>query len=434
VISLVGILLVTRLIGAANYGTAAAVLGILLYQNIIGLMGLDIPILRRFKGNRRAANQAWWLVMLWGGFITGISLLLVPAFAAWTKIPETAPIAYALLPCLPIALSARIASAVLEQRLQFKSLAWAEITCQLLYQGVAVVAAWQGAGAWAIVAGYWVQQLTSLVLWHRLARYYPKWYWHWGMARVMLREGVRFSFSNWLWQLRGLVSPLIVGRYGGAEAVAFIALAVRLCESLTFPTKAAWRLAMPGFAKVQNNKPAMLAALSEGMRVHLLVLCPIIGVFGLLSPFMIPLVFGQEWGKVVDIFPYIATGYLWFGLFVLHVSALYALGKHGEAAIFHAVHIVLFAGTAWLLVPHYGLVGYGIAELAALLSYAVLALRTHKHIGQPHYALPLAWCMATSSALFYVQLGWWALAPTISVLCLPASWRAVRDAYKAVHL
>jgi PST family polysaccharide transporter len=60
----------------------------------------------------------------------------------------------------------------------------------------------------------------------------PRLCWKPSLIREMLAYGLSLSFAGWLWQLRSLVNPVIVGRFAGAEAVGFVALAIRLVEML----------------------------------------------------------------------------------------------------------------------------------------------------------------------------------------------------------
>ena len=72
-------------------------------------------------------------------------------------------------------------------------------------------------------------------------------------------------------------------------------------------------------------------------------------------------------------------------MFSLHSSVLYLLGKNMQVTAFHLVHILLFAGSAAVLVPRLGLPGYGWAEMVALSSYAVIHILLARQIGSPTY-------------------------------------------------
>ena len=66
---------------------------------------------------------------------------------------------------------------------------------------------------------------------------------------------------------------------------------------------------------------------------------------------------------------------------------------------FHLVHVILFVGTAFLLVPRIGMIGYGWAELCTLVSYIVLHSYVAKEIGTPNYTTALIWFTLSISVL-----------------------------------
>ena len=128
--------------------------------------------------------------------------------------------------------------------------------------------------------------------------------------RAILQYGLAYSVTIWIWQLRGLVNPLIVGRYAGAEAMGVIALAIRLVESLSFAKRIAWRISIAALARIQNDRHRMAAAITEGMRLQVLVLAPVLLGFSLVSPWLVEALFGARWLLVIDIYPFIALSYL----------------------------------------------------------------------------------------------------------------------------
>lgn len=56
---------------------------------------------------------------------------------------------------------------------------------------------------------------------------------------------------------------------------------------------------------------------------------------------------------MLQVYPFIAVGYLANTMFSLHSSALYVLKGNWRVTSFHLAHVVLFAGSALLLVPQW---------------------------------------------------------------------------------
>lgn len=129
------------------------------------------------------------------------------------------------------------------------------------------------------------------------------------------------------------------------------------------------------------------------------------------------------------VYPYLALSYLTNAQFNLHSSILYVLKRNWAVSWFHIVHIVLFAGAAWIAVDRWGIVGYGYAEMVALLSYPVIHRSVRDAVGAPHYGISALWWAAVAIGLFWRELGVWAIAVPIIALLSPPSVRHLKSYY-----
>jgi O-antigen/teichoic acid export membrane protein len=434
VISLGGILLLTRLIGPEKYGLYAATFGIFWYLQTVCQLGIEIYLVRHEgEDHPQLYHQAFTLLSLLGVVGAGLSLLIIPLLQQWTRLPGFSDVAQIVFLGLPLVLISQVPAARLERNLDYRRFAVIELAGQAVFYLIALLLAFRGWGVWAPVTAWYVQQIQSIGLLFWVSKYRPCLFWDLSLVKQMLSYSLGFSTSIWIWYARSLVNPLLVGRLAGAEAVGYVAIAIRLVDVLGFVKAATWRLAIATLSKLQSDRPRLLNAVTEGMGLQTLALGPMLVGFAWVAPWIMPLMFGQQWLPVIAVFPFIAMGNLTNALFNLHSSALYVLKKNWEVAIFHLVHMVLFVGAAAWLIPQFGLVGYGLAELVALLSYGVIHRELVKAVGMPEYALPGLWWIAFAAALFVHQLGWWVGLGLVAVICLPATHQQLRGYIKVMR-
>lgn len=435
IVGLGGVLLLTRAIGPEKYGLYAAILNVFVYFQSICQLGIEIYVVRREgEEDSQVYHQAFTLLLLLGLGGMLVSLLGLPLLQNWVRLEGFSSAASVVFLGLPLVLLNQVPLARLERKLDYKRVALIEMGSQLTYYLVALPLAFQGAGVWAPVAGWWTQQIQTLGLLYWSANYRPRFYWNLDLVKQMLTYSVGYSASAWVWQLRNLVNPLIVGRYAGAEAVGFVALAIRIVDVLSFVKAATWRLSIAALAHLHGDPTRLAKAVSEGMSLQILALGPLLVGVSWVSPWIIPLLFGNHWLPVVQIYPFIALSYLSNAMFNLHSSVLYVLKRNWEVTAFHTVHIALFAGTALLLLPRIqGLEGYGWAEVVALGSYAVLHVFVVQNIGSPDYRLPVVWWLALSAALFVHQLGWWLALGLVAIAVLPGTHNQIKYYIKSLR-
>jgi PST family polysaccharide transporter len=428
VIGLGGVLLLTRLIGPEQYGLYAGTFGIFWYLQTIFQMGIEVYMVRH-EGEESAAiyHQGFTLLLLLSLLGVALSWFGMPLLQHWTQIPGFQSVARVMFLALPIVLIQNVPMAMLERRLDYQRIAFIELANQLVYYLVAIPLAFKDYGVWSAVIAWWLQQLQGLLLLFWVTRYRPRWSWHPAVMGEMLRYGVSYSASTWVWTSRMLVNPLLVGRFAGAEAVGYVALAIRLTDVLGFVKTATWRVALSALAKFQGDRERLTRAVNEGMNLQMLALGPVLVMFAWIAPMLMPMLFGPKWLPVVAVFPFIAFGSLTNALFSIHCSTLYVLKYNWAVAWFHVLHVGLFAAAAWFFLPRFGVAGYGWAEIVAILSYIIIHQSVSKRLGMVDYKLPGIWWGGFSLALFVYQLGWWVSVGLAAIAILPATHHKLRD-------
>jgi O-antigen/teichoic acid export membrane protein len=433
-ISLGGVLLLTRLIGPEQYGLYAGTFGVFWYLQTIFQMGVEVYLIRH-EGEESAAtyHQAFTLLLLLSVVGIVVTWLGMPLLQQWTGMPGFTAVARVMFLGLPIVLLSQVPTAMLERRLNYQHIAYIELANQVLYYLIAVGLAFKGYGVWAAVIAWWVQQLQSFCLFFWVTRYRPQLCWNTPAMVAMLRYGVGFSASTWIWTARMLVNPLIVGRFAGAEAVGYVALAIRLVEVLGFVKTATWRIALSALAKFQGDRGRLTRAIDEGMGLQMLALGPLLVAFAWVAPWLLPQLFGPKWTPVVAVFPFIAFGNLTNSLFSMHCSALYVLKHNWAVAGFHLLNLILFVGGSVLFLPKLGPVGYGWGEVCTIGSYILVHYFVAKSVGTPNYKLPLVWWLGFSAALFVYQIGWWAGLGLAAMAVMPASHRKLKEYFVSIR-
>lgn len=426
-ISLGGVLVLTRTIGPEQYGLYAAAFSMFGYLQILSQLGVAVYLVRREgEESLEVYHQAFTLLLLLGLGGMLLSLLSLPLLKGWVRLEGFGLVAQSMFLGLPVALLSQVPLARLERSLDYKRVAMVELWNQIFYYVVALPLAFQGAGVWALVAGWWAQQIQAIGLFYWSAGYRPKFCWDRDLIKQMIEYSLGYSASIWVWNLRILVNPLLVSRYAGAEAVGYVALAIRLVEMLSFVKTATWRIAIAALARLQGDRVRLVKAVTDGMGLQILSLGPLLLGLAWVGPWLLPLLFGPRWLPVMEVYPFIAFSYLSNAMFNLHSSTLYVLQRNWAVTVFHLVHIVLFVGAALLLVSRLGLVGYGWAEVVALASYGVIHVYLVRAVGSPDYQLPGLWWAVFSLALFTDQLGWWAALGLVAMVLWPGTWQKLR--------
>jgi O-antigen/teichoic acid export membrane protein len=412
VIGLLGTSALTRFLGPAEYGRFAAAWALYGYAFSVAPLGVPAWLVRRTGRHAAdalaidpgAATQARSVLLASALLVGGLLVAALPLLGSWMRVSGAGLLVLYFAAGLPLQLLTLVPLAALERGLRFNMVARAELEGLILYYCVAVTLAARNWGASGIVVGWWVQILWVALRVHRAAALPIRFAWPSHSARQALRFGLPYASSIWTYQLRDLVNPLLVGRWAGPEGVAVIALTVRLVDAAAFVKGAAWRLALPAFSRLQGDAARMAVAVRDGMRLQVLLVGLSMLLLATVGVPVVIRVFGPQWAAMAQVLALVAAATLCNSAFNLHSAALYALGRTGVVWGFHMVHVLLFVGTAALLVPRYGIAGYGFAELVAFPAYVLVwrALRGALRQTGQDFELWLAATLVSATALVLV--------------------------------
>jgi PST family polysaccharide transporter len=429
----IGVLLITRVLGPEGYGSYVAAFGVYQYILSIGQAGIGVFLVRH-EGTPSAQHYgtATSLLLILSLTVAVVVEAAVAPMSAYVGVTGFSEVIRIMILALPLQTLSIPAVSNIERSLNYRAVAMVELGGQVVYYFVAIPLVY-GYGAIGLAYAWIAQQFVTFALAYYLARQRPTFGWDSKIAREIIAYSWTFSFANWIWQARSLVNPFVVGPALGGYAVGIVGMTIGILEMLSILKTIAWRLSVSVLARVQSDHAKLVKALSEGMEIQTLAIGSILLGFSWFGQWIIPLVFGARWLPVLDIYPFVAASYLTIALFNIHSATLSVLHLNKPLAIYHLVHIVVFAAAAQLLVPLLGMKGYGWAELSTLPVYFLLHRAIARAIGSPDYRLALIWWSGALVGLFWREIGLWAIAAPFVALVVPSSTAKLKSYFVLVR-
>lgn len=422
-VRLAGVLALTRLLAPAEFGTYAGAAAIVTFLGYVAQWGTEIFLIRREQAPTKRLYDETFTFLLLSTSTIG-SLALAAALAVGAVAGVHVGTFAVLLIALPLNALWAPAQAQIERAFRFRAMAVLELGGDVVLYTTSVGLVLLGAGVWGPVAGYVVWQGFLLVASYAMARYRPALALSRASAREIASFGLTFSAATWIERGREVVNPLVVGPLLGAAAVGYVAVALRLGETLSFATRATWRIAIAVLGRVQSDLGRVRRALEEGMVLQALAAGSVLCGFSLIADEAVPVVFGERWTPALEVFPYVAASYLVMATFALHNSLLYVLRRNQRVAAINALRVASLAGLSVLLLPLIGIAGFGVALLTSQLSVVLLDREVRRVLGSYRPQRGLAWLAVLLPPTFTPFAGWpLALAlwlPLLLLLTVPA--------------
>jgi O-antigen/teichoic acid export membrane protein len=372
-VSVGNMLVMTWWLGPHVYGLFVTSISLVAFLATVSRAGVDTYLVRQELPPDQAMYETANAIILVASFgLLVAAAVITPLLARWYGESEFVAPYLVLLATIPISGLAGVPMACLERELSFRKIAAIELIGQSLGFVTAISLAWAKAGIWAAVGGQLVWQIVTLIATFRAARLKFAWRLHAAHWRPMCSFGMGMTLSLRAWQLRTLVNPLLVGKLAGTEAVAFVALAIRIAEALGTIRLAAGRIAIAALARLQAERDRFRSALERALFLQVITLGPLLSLFALAGPVVVRHLMGARWIPSLRVYPFVATGVLVNSIYNLQASALFVMEKQWIVMRSYLAHVAILSAGAWFLLPRCGIAGYGLAELAACGAYAAI--------------------------------------------------------------
>lgn len=382
-LGLLGLVMVARTIGADSYGVYVASLAFVLTVSALAQWGVGLALVRSPEEPTAEEMGAATTLLV----IAGLLALVIGGAVAWLVFADPAMIssrwaALAMLAGLAVCLPGTVPLALLERRLDFRSIAVVEMGGSALWLAGGWLLAGFGAGAWSLPIAWILQQTAQNSCWFLLARHRPRLAWAPQRLRALLSYGSNYATAVVTWQVRPLIPPAVIGPLLGPAAVGHAGLAARLVDALSLVRYAVWRAGTPALGRLRDDALGSALVVRAGGAATLAATGLLCAGFTTARP-LVETVIGPSWSTALDLFPFFAVHGLCAALTGLVSLVLHIHGLSLRVAAFHGVHVLVLGVVGLTTVPRLGLVGWGWAELGACLTFAIPPLCCPADIRRP---------------------------------------------------
>lgn len=307
--------LLARLLAPEDFGLMAMVLVVLGFGQAYVDMGLSKAIIHRQDVTREQLSSLYWVNLAAGTAVFLLVFGAAPLVARFYGEPRLGSLlAWAALAFLVTPFGQQYHT-LLEKELRFGQLALADVVSAVVGLLVSVFLAYRGAGVYALVVG----QLASAGV--RSGLLVGVGWREWRPALHFRRDDLRGYLGFGLFQmgersvnyLAANMDKLLIGSLLGVGPLGYYNVAAQLMvRPFQLLSPVLTRVALPVFARMQNDHLRMREGYLQVLRATSLVVFPIYMGMAVLARPLVTLLLGSEWLPVVPVFQVLTIlGFLW---------------------------------------------------------------------------------------------------------------------------
>jgi O-antigen/teichoic acid export membrane protein len=347
----VAFLLLGRLLEPRDFGIVALASAFIVVLTVLADAGFATYLVQVRELTREAINTAFYISTGAGVLLSLLLCLAARPLAALLGAHELVTVLPALALSLVFVGLSSVPAALLSRELRFQALAMRQVLATLLSVVVAVALALAGAGVWALVAQTLVRQVIASAVLMVATSFRPERAFSRPEARKMLGYSTKAMGAQLLAQLRDQGEALLIGALAGPIALGLWTVASRLVLVVgDLLGTVLGTVAVPLFARVQNEPRRLSRAIAATSSIAMLVLAPALVSMALVSTELVPHVFGKQWAGAATIATFLALRGVFIGASALDRAVLLSSGHAGGElrviAVLTGVHIALVAALA----------------------------------------------------------------------------------------
>jgi O-antigen/teichoic acid export membrane protein len=380
-LALVGSVVLARLLSPSDFGEVAVTMFLLEVAQALNQNGFGAALIQRKVVSRDEIRIEMTIAL-----VLGLMMTLAVLVAAQTVLPDLyghriVPLMDTAAPVFTIVGPGAIAAALLSRRMDFRTLGYISIACQLSGVLVSVGLAVAGAGAQSVIVGQMVIVAGGALLQIVVVRP-PLPTWRIRGVGDMTWFGIQAALGGITYSVMRNIDYAIVGARLGAQQTGYYFRAWMVASE--YPGKVTLimqQLALPVYSR-STSLEDMRSLRVRIVRVHATVLYPCLAILAGLAPALIPWLFGSKWdGAILPV--QLLTASTMLAILSIGVGPLMlAIGKTRLLMFWNMGGLAFYVGMLLLTVSH-GIVVVCAATIGstAVITVANLYVLVHRQLG-----------------------------------------------------
>lgn len=222
--------ILARLLSPEDYGIVAMALPYVFFAMVISDAGIGMSLIRTSVNNYRVWSTCFWISLILGSVLTSLLFLGAPFFSLFLEEPRLEPIVKALAFTVFLQSFFSIPGAELQQSQRFKLLSIIEIFSIAVGIIIAIFAARNGAGPWALVFQQLAFYILRAILNFWFSTFRPRLYFSWQEAKSHIKFGGNLLAIELIRFLSKSADKIVIGKLLTVAAVGVYSMAFQFAQ------------------------------------------------------------------------------------------------------------------------------------------------------------------------------------------------------------
>lgn len=402
-----------KLVGPAQFGMYASVVGLIMFLTAICQMGINIFIVKE-DFDKKNLIQGFTLSLISS---LSLTLILIPCIIFFFDLKLLILI---VLPTLILSNLKIVSLGLLEKNVEYKKISLIDFVSQLIFYLTSFLL--YKFGAKGLCLGYLLSVIYSFL--HTI-RFYPICFQLMMPSKKMLCFSLSYTFSNFGWQTRNLINMILLPIFG-ATNVGYISFATKLCDSANIIKDTTRRVSIKMLSGENKNISNLI---NRGMIIQVFSICSLMSLMVLFFP-IINKFMGKDWNGASEIILFSAIFYCFGSFFNIQSMFLTILNKNLINGFYLLIQTFSIIVISLLLYSHFGITSYCISLIVSSFSgfFIYIGLKDFKIKHKQAVIYLLFFLFLIISSKFF----WWSPALSLALLLNKNTRDLIKNTFQAI--
>ena len=360
-------LVLARLLMPEDFDCIGMLAIFLAVSNIFIQGGLGTALIQKKNPTKLDYSTVFYWNLVFAVVFYVILFAIAPTVARFYGLPILQPMLRVQSSVLIIQSFAIVQITQLQKRMDFRALAIRNMAAALAGTLIAIPMAFQGYGAWSLVASAILAAIVNVLLLWKMSDWRPSLEFSFASLKQLFSFGGLMLLSSLAETLYTNLQGLIIGKRFPAGNLGYYMQAKKLEEvPVTGLSSIVNDVTFPAFAKLQDDPDRLLEGMRKSTKALSFVNFPMMILLMIIALPLITLLYGAKWETSAPYFQILCISGLIYTINTLNTNVIKALGK---GKIYFAVQIIKRTiGIALIFFGmRYGI--YGLLWAVASVSY-----------------------------------------------------------------
>jgi len=357
-----------RLLNPSDFGLVAMSGVVLRFGQYFAQMGMGSAIIQKKELNKANISAAFTSSIILGLLFTILTFFLAPLAKYVFNNIEVVPIVKVMGLSFLINGFSLTALALIRRSLDFKNLAFAEITAYIIgYLFVGIGSALLGNGVWSLVYASLSQSLILALLTFLIIRHKVTLSFSWADYKPLLSFGSKVSIISFLEFIGSSLDTILIGRFFGDQKLGFYNRAQMLINlPMTYLITSFSKVLFPSLSIIQDDNERIKRNMFVILKMAAIIILPFAAVVSILSKEIVFVLLGTKWMESVNLLHILAfAGAI---NFLEHlITVLFEAKEFLKEKIYVQTSYIFVLLTAYYLLFSLGVKGFAIGLLCSLI-------------------------------------------------------------------